>query len=86
MRTFGIWLFGILASAIIGGVIGGVAGSRLDDIGTGELMIILGMLAGVFSFACIRLWLTSRIDTGEGAKSGCGSACLSIFGFWTQCA
>jgi hypothetical protein len=53
MRTFGIWVFGILASAIIGGVIG----SRLDDLATGDLMIILCGLAGIFTFACIRLWL-----------------------------
>jgi uncharacterized protein YcfJ len=53
MRTFGIWVFGILASAIIGGLIG----SRLDDRSTGDLETILGILAGVFTFACIRLWL-----------------------------
>jgi hypothetical protein len=54
MRTFGIWVFGILASAIIGGV----TGSRLDDLATtGDLITILGILAGVFTFACIRLWL-----------------------------
>jgi hypothetical protein len=53
MRTFGIWVFGILASAIIGGLIG----SRLDDRAAGGLETILGILAGVFTFACIRLWL-----------------------------
>jgi uncharacterized protein YcfJ len=52
MRTFGIWVFGILAGAIIGGLIG----SRIDDRATGDLETILGMLAGVFTFACIRLW------------------------------
>jgi uncharacterized protein YcfJ len=56
MRTFGIWVFGILASAIIGGLIG----SRMDDRATGDLETILGILAGVFTFACVRLWLGQR--------------------------
>jgi hypothetical protein len=57
MRTFGIWVFGILASAIIGGVIG----SRLDD-NPGDLIVIFGILAGVFTFVCIRLGLASGVN------------------------
>jgi hypothetical protein len=53
MRTFGIWAFGILASAIVGGIVG----SRFDEYYSGGLNMILGVLAGVFTFACIRLWL-----------------------------
>ena len=52
MRTVGIWVFGLLASAIIGGVIGGVLdGPYSYDRG------FLGVFAGMFTFACARLWL-----------------------------
>ena len=54
MRTVFIWIFGLLASAIVGGIIG----SRFDADGGNYLLG--GMLAGMLAFACIRLWL------GEG--------------------
>jgi hypothetical protein len=60
MRIFGIWLFGILACANIGGAVG----SRFDDIGTGGLMMIFGVLGGVFTFACARLWIGSAQKSG----------------------
>jgi hypothetical protein len=52
MRTFGIWIFGLLASAILGALIGSKLGSEYNnDSG------FFGLLAGAFAFACIRLWL-----------------------------
>lgn len=53
MRTFGIWLFGTLAAAIVGGI----AGSRFETSSTSGAMVLFGILAGVFAFACVRLWL-----------------------------
>lgn len=51
-RRIAIWVFGILASGIFGGLIG----QQLDysDGGT------WGFLGGTFAFACARLWLTDR--------------------------
>jgi len=52
VRTFGIWLFGLLASAIIGGIVG----TKLE-IGYGSDGGFWGALAGMLAFACTRLWL-----------------------------
>jgi hypothetical protein len=52
MRTFGIWVFGLLASAIVGGLVG----DRLYT-GYGSDGGFFGVLAGMFAFACARLWL-----------------------------
>jgi hypothetical protein len=51
MRTFGIWAFGLLGSGIIGGIIGSRFGSGWSDDS------VPGFFAGVFVFACLRLWL-----------------------------
>jgi uncharacterized membrane protein YfcA len=51
-RTIAIWVFGLLASAIIGGLVGSrLATSYGSDEG------FWGVLAAMFAFACIRLWL-----------------------------
>ena len=55
-RKIGIWVFGLLASAIIGALIG----QKLDYADGGAW----GFLGGIFTFACIRLWLTP----GQNAK------------------
>jgi hypothetical protein len=55
MRTFGIWTFGLLASAIIGGLVG----ERLYT-GVGSEGWFFGIFAGIFAFACVRLWLGPR--------------------------
>jgi hypothetical protein len=47
-----IWIFGLLASMIFGGMIG----AWLLRNG------FLGMLAGTFTFVCFRLWLTAPAD------------------------
>jgi hypothetical protein len=51
MRTFGIWVFGLLASAIIGAIVG----SRFDDIVYPKDFGVWGALAAMFAFACGRL-------------------------------
>jgi hypothetical protein len=51
MRTFGIWVFGLLASTIIGALIG----SRFDD-GYSSNMGFWSFIAGILTFACLRLW------------------------------
>jgi hypothetical protein len=52
MRTFGIWVFGLLASVIVGAIIG----LKLE-IGYGNDGAFWGALAGMLAFACARLWL-----------------------------
>lgn len=52
MRAVGIWVFGIFASGLIGGVIG----SRLESGYSDDSLP--GFFAGVFAFACFRLWFT----------------------------
>jgi hypothetical protein len=51
-RTIGIWIFGVLASAIVGGLIG----SRMEPAYSNDWGL-WGVLAGIFAFACLRLWL-----------------------------
>lgn len=51
MRTTAIWIFGLVASAIIGGL--AAARLTLDD------YAVLGVLAGMACFACARLWATA---------------------------
>lgn len=53
MRTFGIWFFGLVAAAIIGGL----AGNFIAPYSSGGF---LGMLAGLCTFACGRLWVARR--------------------------
>jgi hypothetical protein len=47
-KAIAVWVFGLLASAIFGGMIG----SHLVP-GDGPL---LGVLGGLFAFSCARLW------------------------------
>jgi hypothetical protein len=48
MRTAAIWIFGLLACGIFGGVVAELLGN-----GNGPIGIVGGMCA----FACLRLWL-----------------------------
>ncbi len=51
-RAIGIWIFGLLASGIIGALIGSaIASLYASDWG------VWGFCAGTFTFACLRLWL-----------------------------
>lgn len=52
-RKIGIWIFGLLASGIFGGLIG----HQLEYLEGG----IWGFLGGAFAFACLRLWLADRV-------------------------
>lgn len=54
-RTIAIWVFGLLASAIVGAV----GGSQLNMPDGG----FWGLLAAMFAFACLRLWLSSSKKT-----------------------
>lgn len=55
MRTVGIWVSGLLASAIIGGLTGSVFNQPFStDMG------VWGALAGMLAFTCVRLWLGQR--------------------------
>jgi hypothetical protein len=56
VRTIAIWVFGLLASALIGGLIGGLGDAAIRNIGWGAP---IGALAGIFGFACLRLWLAA---------------------------
>lgn len=51
MRTFALWVFGLLASAIFGGVIG----VYMDPYGGTFFFTIPGCM---FAFACARLWVS----------------------------
>jgi uncharacterized membrane protein YfcA len=53
MRELMIWVFGLLASAIIGAF----AGARLSE--SYDIAFLWGALAGMFAFACLRLWLAT---------------------------
>jgi hypothetical protein len=50
MRTFGIWVFGLLACGTFGGIIGSRIVTGYED------DTIPGFLVGVFAFGCLRLW------------------------------
>jgi hypothetical protein len=53
VRTIAIWIFGLLASAIIGSFAGAYFG------GTYDVAFLWGALAGMLAFACLRLWLAA---------------------------
>ena len=55
IRTIGIWLFGLLASGIVGGLIGAMLTPNHRNLQVwGETR---GVLAGLLAFTCLRLWL-----------------------------
>lgn len=56
MRTFFLWLTGILASAIVGSLVGGQLSTGYSNDGA-----FLGMIAGPLIFTCARLWLAPKI-------------------------
>lgn len=53
MRTFGIWVAGLIASAIFGGLISSQA------FPTTEVAGMFGILGGLLVFTCLRLWLAA---------------------------
>jgi hypothetical protein len=53
-RTIAIWVFGLLASAIAGGLVASRLTPQYSD---DTVWGMFGILGGMFAFACIRLWL-----------------------------
>jgi hypothetical protein len=51
-RAIAIWIFGLLASAIIGGFVGAHLNEHAEA-------LLWGALAGMCAFACLRLWLSA---------------------------
>jgi hypothetical protein len=56
--NLGIWMFGILASAIVGGIVGARYDEYCDT--APNAYTAFSALAGASTFACIRLWLGQR--------------------------
>jgi hypothetical protein len=54
-RTIAIWVFGLLASAIFGGLVA----DRFLSSGSSEAGV-WGFLGGIFAFACLRLWMNAH--------------------------
>jgi len=77
-RTIAIWVFGLLASAIIGGLVA----SRLEPAYSNDWGV-WGALAGMLTFACLRLWLGAPSKnwrtSDESRKGNCSLSC--IYGF-----
>ena len=55
MRTTAIWIAGLLASGIFGGLIG----DRFLSSGLYSESGVWGFLGGMLSFTCARLWLAA---------------------------
>lgn len=58
-RTLAIWVFGLLAGAIIGGFLGSMYDAAANPYG-GGVGPLFGTLGGMCAFACLRLWLAPR--------------------------
>jgi len=58
-RAMAIWIFGLLASTIIGGFAGGLVSHLSGSSPYDQTPELLGALAGMFTFACLRLWLAA---------------------------
>jgi len=56
MRTFFIWIFGLTAFGFIGGIVGFIIDTRMPAF-SGSNYGLGGIIAGLASFACVRLWL-----------------------------
>lgn len=53
-RTIGIWVCGLIVS----GIVGGIAGTKI--VSGYETEALPGVWAGMFAFACFRLWMNER--------------------------
>jgi hypothetical protein len=58
-RTIAIWIFGLLAAAIIGGFLGSAYEAHFDPYGSSPAPLF-GILGGMCIFACLRLWLAPK--------------------------
>jgi hypothetical protein len=68
MRKIANWIFGLLASMIVGGMFG--AWLLNSWLGGG----VWGVLAGAFVFACFRPWSTSSPSSDGDPKAAARSA------------
>jgi hypothetical protein len=68
IRTLGIWVFGLLAAAIIGGFIGSAYDSVFNPY-AGGLGLLTAALAAMSVFTCLRLWLAPKSKVAFGLKS-----------------
>jgi ABC-type xylose transport system permease subunit len=69
VRTFGIWVSGLLASALVGGFIGSIFESEYDY--THNRTFLCG-IAGLLIFTCARLWLASGTKKARITDDGAG--------------
>ena len=53
LRIVALWIFGLLAS----GIVGGMVESQLAGSGDDAPYVEFGLIAGMSAFACARLWL-----------------------------
>jgi predicted alpha/beta hydrolase len=53
LRIVALWVFGLLAS----GIVGGMVGSQLAGSGDDAPYVEFGLIAGMSAFAWARLWL-----------------------------
>jgi hypothetical protein len=60
IRTIGIWIFGLLAAAIIGGFLGSAYAEHFYPHNSDGLEPIFGVIGGMCVFACLRLWLAPK--------------------------
>jgi hypothetical protein len=61
MRTIGIWIAGLLASGIFGGLIG----DRFLSSGVYSETGVWGFLGGMLAFTCARLWLVAPAKNSD---------------------
>jgi hypothetical protein len=54
-RRIWIWIFGMVASGIIGGLV--AMATRQDYTTRADILFWYGVVAGVCAFGCLRLWL-----------------------------
>jgi hypothetical protein len=59
VRTFAIWLFGLLAAMIIGGVLGSIYDNTYNQ-SLSSAAPVVGAIGMMCIFACLRLWIASK--------------------------
>jgi len=59
VRTTAIWVFGLVAAAIIGGFIGSAYDTTFNPYGGGAGGFF-GAIGAICIFACARLWLSPK--------------------------
>ena len=71
VRTIAIWAFGLLASAMVGGLTASYFFPYQP--GYDPFPFFLGILAGICAFSCLRLWTALDIELSAGTRrpTGC---------------